>query len=140
MSDLSVAVQIGAAMLLSSAPAAPPPGGIGGLRDAKAPVAAQQGDLVTFHFIVVDPSGKEVANTERRGLPYSIVLGARPASAVWADALLGLKPGEERVVMLDSSRFGPAGVPPIVAPSMTLTARVRVLSISAVAGSGLGSK
>lgn len=140
MSDLSAAVQIGAAMLLSSTPGASAPDGIGGVRDAKPAFPARQGDLVTFHFVVVDPSGKEIANTERRGLPYSIVLGDRPASAVWAEALLGLKPGEERVVMLDSSRFGPAGVPPIVAPSVTLTARVKVLSISAVAGSGPGSK
>jgi hypothetical protein len=61
---------------------------------------ARQGDRVTVDFWIQDESGKEIANSQRRGIEHSFDIFGKPGDPLLSAATLGAKPGEERVVIL----------------------------------------
>jgi peptidylprolyl isomerase len=90
---------------------------------------AAPGFLVTVHFIVRDSAGREVANSERRGLPYTFEQGAR-GNDFWSRLAAGMRTGGERLVKLPAElAFGSGGVPPI-APPGSLEIRVKTLRVA----------
>lgn len=94
------------------------------------PNALRTGDRVTVHFIVRTAGGKEIANTYKRGLAYTVVFGDPAAGEFWKQALVGLKPGAEAIVAMPSEvLFGPQGVPPIVGPGIMLQATVKLVKV-----------
>ncbi|MBX3118815.1 MAG: FKBP-type peptidyl-prolyl cis-trans isomerase [Fimbriimonadaceae bacterium] len=87
----------------------------------------QPGDLVTIHFQVETAEGRELANTHKRGLPYSIEF--RVGDSFWATMLSGMRAGGERRLMLPSDvYFGENGVPGVVPSGTTLMAKIQVIS------------
>ncbi len=142
-SDLSVAIGIGLT-LLGAGPAME-----GGYRAAVAsPISVVDtkpgqgprvlpGDRVTFHFAVENESGREVANSEKRGLPYTLVYGDVGAGIVWVDVLGGVRQGSERLVSLPAEAvFGAAGVPPIFSATGNVRATIRVLRVVRASSAG----
>lgn len=61
---------------------------------------AKSGDRVTVDFWVQDASGKEIANSERRGISQTFSLLQTPADILLSNAAIGAKEGEERIVVL----------------------------------------
>lgn len=61
---------------------------------------SKSGDRVTLDFWIQDEGGKEIANSERRGLPQTLNLLATPGDYLLNNAALGAKQGEERIVVL----------------------------------------
>lgn len=89
--------------------------------------AIQPGDLVTVHFQVETADGKEIANTHKRGLPYSVEF--RMGESFWSAMLTGMRAGGERKVSLQSDLFfGEGGVTGIVPSGTMLMATVKVIS------------
>ena len=88
------------------------------------------GDLVTVHFIAATPKGKEIANSEKRGLPYKFVIGAPESPRYLQAAVEGMKAGGvRRVVLPPELAFGPKGAKPILAPNTDLVLHLRLLKV-----------
>ena len=67
------------------------------------------GDVVTFEFIASVATGKEIANTYKRGLPFT--LQADPKGEALSAALIGMRETGEREVAVI---FGGPGIPGVV--------------------------
>lgn len=92
--------------------------------------AVRDGDLVTMHVIAATPEGKEIANSEKRGLPLRFVLGNAETPGYLDLAVRGMALGAERKIILPPDlAFGANGEPPIIPPNATLVVRVRVIKI-----------
>ncbi len=89
--------------------------------------AIQPGDLVTVHFQVETSEGRELANTRKRGLPYSVEF--RLTDSFWSAMLTGMRAGGERKLALPSDLyFGQNGVSGVVPSGTTLLAKIQVVS------------
>lgn len=60
----------------------------------------REGDLITVDYRVEDASGKEIANSERRGLASTFVQGTPLADALLSASSREAREGEERWVVL----------------------------------------
>lgn len=61
---------------------------------------SKSGDLVTIDYWVQDSGGKEIANSERRGISQTFLLMGTPGDYLLTNAVLGARQGEERIVVL----------------------------------------
>lgn len=92
--------------------------------------AVQVGDVVTVNFEVRAKNGKELADTVKRGLPYSFVFGDTRGPAMWSDALRGMSAGGERwCVVAPDKAYGAGGLPPVVPPDASLYLHVWVVRV-----------
>jgi FKBP-type peptidyl-prolyl cis-trans isomerase len=92
---------------------------------------AANGDLVTVHFIAATSAGKEIGNSERRGLPYKFVVGDAKSPKYLDVSVRGMQVGGERRVTLPPAlAFGAKGAPPVVGPNATLVLTIKLLGIS----------
>lgn len=55
---------------------------------------ARPGDLVTVHLVAVDETGREVANTRRRGLSLTLLTPEPQWLDLWGALLPGVRPGD----------------------------------------------
>lgn len=85
----------------------------------------------TFHYEIVDGSGKVLASSERRGLPFTASPAGTGPEAALLSAMVGVKPGGRRRLLTDADALGVAG--DFFIPAGTpLEVRVRVLSVGGV--------
>ncbi len=90
----------------------------------------QTGQIATVQFEVSDKSGKELANTRKRGLPYSFVVGGIQTAPFWSLGLLGMKVGGCRILnSKPGAAYGPDGVPPVVAPNSDLVIKIELVEL-----------
>ncbi len=68
---------------------------------------AKTGDRVTIDYNIQDDSGKEIANSERRGIPYTFELFAPPGDTLLNGATLGAREGEERWLIFIAEEWHP---------------------------------
>ncbi len=88
------------------------------------------GQRVTVHFQVADPTGAELANSQRRGLPYTFPL-VEGSTDLFSRIVPGMKVGGKRRVRLGSADgFGAPGLPPIIPSNQSLVVVVTVLRVS----------
>ncbi len=88
------------------------------------------GDRVTVHFLVATPTGEELANSRKRGLPYTLVVTAEPNDLL-SRVVVGMRIGGSRFASLPPERaFGAAGLIPIVPPNATLEVTVNVVGVA----------
>ena len=91
-------------------------------------VTALAGDLVTVHFVVKTLEGKELANTVKRGMPYTVELGS--GSTLWITAVAGLRAGGIAKLRANTALFfGKGGVLPIVPPDTMIEAELTLVRI-----------
>ena len=94
------------------------------------PVGVQPGDRVTIHFLATLKDGRELADSERRALPLTFVVGGPPLVRGLDAVVRGMAVGETKTVELpETEAFGAEGVPPIVPAHATLVLRVRLLKV-----------
>lgn len=83
----------------------------------------QTGETAALHFQVRDRSGKVLADSERRGLPYRVRAGE---DDLLSRAALGLLPGEERVMVLDAESLRASQLDRVLGAQAPVEVRVRV--------------
>jgi FKBP-type peptidyl-prolyl cis-trans isomerase len=83
------------------------------------PVAS--GVNVRVHYIASLPNGAVLHDSHDSGLPSDIILGSTKTICGFERALLGMRPGEQRRVLVPwSLAFGESGRPPEVPPRTDL--------------------
>ena len=83
------------------------------------PVAS--GMTVRVHYVASLPDGTVVHDSHEGGLPSEIVLGSTKTFCGFERALLGMRPGEQRRVVVPwSLAFGDSGRPPEIPPRTDL--------------------
>ncbi|MCC7435301.1 MAG: FKBP-type peptidyl-prolyl cis-trans isomerase [Methanoregulaceae archaeon] len=88
------------------------------------------GDRVTIHFLATTPEGNELANSRKRGLPYTFVVTAEPYDLL-SRAAIGMRPGGIRLASFPPERaFGQTGLVPIVPPNATLQLTVNLIQVA----------
>jgi len=91
---------------------------------------AQTGLVATVHFEVHDKSGKELANTRKRGLAFSFGVGASDTAPFWSFGVVGMKTGGvRRLDVKPASAYGPVGVPPVVGPGSELSVTLELVEL-----------
>jgi hypothetical protein len=91
---------------------------------------AKSGDLVTVDYCIQDESGKEIANSERRGIPYTFELFATPGDLLLNGATLGARSGEERLLVFLAEEWHPEVGPfNLVRNPGPLLVRIRVARV-----------
>lgn len=91
---------------------------------------AAVGDRVTIHYVATLPDGRSLADSERRGLHYTFVVGFEPLVRPFDSLVRGMAVGDEKAADVASAdAFGAEGVPPIVPPQSELKVRLKVLRI-----------
>lgn len=92
--------------------------------------AVVAGDRVTIHFLVSTSTQSELANTRKRGLPYSFVVTAEPNDLL-SRVCLGMRPGGIRFATVPPGRaFGAAGLVPIIPTNATLELTVNLIQVA----------
>jgi FKBP-type peptidyl-prolyl cis-trans isomerase len=85
------------------------------------------GQLLTVHFIVSDEGGVELANSRKRGLPFTFKYAAA-GDDLFARIVPGMHVGGQRRVHLPAElAYGAAGLPPLVPANQPIVVVVTVL-------------
>ena len=88
---------------------------------------AREGGRITIEFMASTLRGRELANTEKRGLPYIFPFKKEPD--IWTRMVAGMKVRGTRLLMLTpEAAYGAKGVPGIVPPGEPLLVWVKVTS------------
>jgi hypothetical protein len=87
--------------------------------------------LATFHYEIVDGSGKVLASSERRGLPFTASPSGTGTEEALLTAMVGVRVGGRRRLLTDADALGVAGE--FFIPAGTpLEVRVRVLNVRTI--------
>ncbi|MCO5297867.1 MAG: FKBP-type peptidyl-prolyl cis-trans isomerase [Fimbriimonadaceae bacterium] len=112
-----------------------------GLPQAPQAPRVNLGDRVTIHFTASLTDGRNLADSERRGLPYTFVVGTEPLVRPFDLLVRGMAVGEEKVSdVAEEEAFGAGGVPPIVPPHAALKVRIKLLRLVRPAPPGVESR
>lgn len=107
MDFLSVALQCSFLPVVVSAPPTETMSAPGCIVQRGVGEPAKKGDLVTIDYSIQDETGKEIANSERRGIPYTFELSAAPGDALLNGATRGAREGEERLLVFIAQEWHP---------------------------------
>src|SRR5688500_5224866 len=92
-------------------------------------IAAKAGDVVTLHFVAKVEKGKELASTEKLGLPYRFRVGSGEVPVFFEVCVGGMRVGGERKAIVPPEYgYGPAAAA-IVPPKATLDVWVKLVKI-----------
>lgn len=92
--------------------------------------AAKVGTRVTVHFVVTAPDGSVVADSERRGLPFTFVVGEAPTMPLWERVVPWMRVGgTRRAVATPDLVAGPDGNLPAVPGDLPLTVTVTLIAV-----------
>lgn len=90
-------------------------------------VVCASGDIVTLDYRIEDESGKEIANSERRGLPSTVEIGGVNSDPLLSAAASGARLGEERwTILVVDDWYPPATSGSLMRASGAVLVRVRV--------------
>lgn len=88
------------------------------------------GDRVTVHFLVISQTKDELANSRKRGLPYSFVVSPEPTDLLSRIAL-GMRAGGSRLAPIPPDRaYGANGLVPIVPQNASLEITLNLISVA----------
>lgn len=85
-------------------------------------------DVVTVSYRAVDGLGRDVADSDRRGLPLTFQIGGPLTDPILEPAVRGLRPGGGQVVWIPADAGQDFGS--IVPPRTDLTLTLRLLEVS----------
>lgn len=85
------------------------------------------GQRLTVNFLVTDVAGSELANSKKRGLPYSFRF-EHSDSNLFCQLVNGMRVGGQRRVHIPAeAAFGANGLPPIIPGNVDLVVVVTVM-------------
>ncbi len=130
-----LALALAAALL---APAQPPGNAVRYLKPGSG-LPTRDGDLVTIHFTARAADGRILADSERRGLPYTFQLGKDAVMPVWPRLVRGMRVGAERRIIASPWLLaGVEGNPPVLPPNTGAEVTVRLVRIERPAAAPKG--
>jgi hypothetical protein len=77
------------------------------LLSAGSGLPCQSGDRLTVEYWIQDETGKEIANSERRGIPYTFELFGPTSDTLLSAGAVGATDGEERCLVLFKEEWYP---------------------------------
>lgn len=87
-----------------------------------------KGELVTIQFVVTGKGGREIANSRKRGLPFTLRIGMKGVDPLLDLVVRGMKPKAVRTATIIARvAYGPNGVPGVIPPNEKLTVVVELL-------------
>lgn len=90
-------------------------------------ISAGSGKRITIEFVATTLKGRELANTEKRGLPYIFPFQKNPD--MWTRLVEGMNVnGSRLVLLLPEVAYGAKGVPGLIPPGEPLLVWVRMTS------------
>ena len=94
--------------------------------------SAQNGDVVSVHYVGTLENGIKFDSSLDRGQPFSFTLGAGQVIKGWDLGVIGMKIGEKRKLIIPSDfAYGDAGIPQAGIPAKaTLIFEVELLAIN----------
>lgn len=88
----------------------------------------KDGDIVVIQFLVKKHGGETVADSKKRGLPYSMKIGEAGNDPLLDMVVKGMKVGAVRTGTVKAKdAYGPAGAPPIVSAADLLDITITLL-------------
>jgi len=97
------------------------------VKDPGSGVVCVPGDVVTIDYSIEDETGKELANSERRGLPSTVEIGGAYTDPLLSAATNGARLGEERWAILVVDDWYPQPSPgSLVRTTGTVLVRLKV--------------
>jgi FKBP-type peptidyl-prolyl cis-trans isomerase len=89
---------------------------------------SQSGDVVTIQFLVKRKNGPDLADSKKRGLPYTFKIG-EPGNDPLLDLVVkGMKVGAVRTATVRAvDAYGSEGAPPLIAGTDTLVVVITLL-------------
>ena len=94
-------------------------------------VSPKPGQNVTVHYTGTLENGKKFDSSVDRGQPYKFRLGVDPVIKGWLEALMTMKPGGKRRLIIPAELgYGTEGHPPDIPPNATLIFEVELLSVN----------
>ena len=100
--------------------------------------AIEDGDKVTIQYRVCDSAKRELANSMKRGMPFTLIFGGRNSDPLVSVALAGMHVGGSRYTVLPAESL-PAGIGSIVPPKTDLTVWVHVIAAKPLKGAKVES-
>ena len=98
----------------------------------------EDGDKVTIQYRVCNQYKKELANSMKRGMPYTLVVGDRNSDSLVSVTLAGMHVGGSRYTVLPAESL-PDGIGSIVPAKTDLTIWVHVIAAKSVKGAKVES-
>ncbi|MDC7218362.1 MAG: FKBP-type peptidyl-prolyl cis-trans isomerase [Spirochaetales bacterium] len=90
----------------------------------------QMGDTVSVHYTGALPNGTVFDSSVERGQPYSITIGTDSVIPGWLEAILAMKTGEVRTIVIPPElAYGERGAGEIIPPNSWLIFQIQLLAI-----------
>ena len=90
----------------------------------------EEGDKITIQYQVRDSLNRELANSTKRGLPYTLIVGTRNSDRLVSVALAGMHAGGMRTALVPADLI-PQGIGSIVPPKTDLHLWIYVIAAKA---------
>lgn len=88
------------------------------------------GNIVIAHYVGTLLNGKKFDSSVDRGMPLQFTVGVGQVIDGWDEALLDMKKGEKRTLIIPPDLgYKAAGSPPVIPPNSTLVFEVELLDI-----------
>lgn len=95
-----------------------------------APTGAVKGDVVQFHFLVKDMTGRTIADSDARGLPMTIRLGDPGNDPLLETVAFGVKKGDLKTETVNIEDVYPSPAMRTLVPKKgSLVVRLTILSV-----------
>jgi FKBP-type peptidyl-prolyl cis-trans isomerase len=89
---------------------------------------SKKGDIVTIQFLVTKKGGPDLADSKKRGLPYTFRIGDAGNDPLLDLVVKGMKIGAVRTAtVLGKDAYGPGGAPPVISANDTLIVTITLL-------------
>lgn len=96
------------------------------------------GQRLGVHYTGRLEDGTEFDSSHKRGVPFTLTLGAGEVIGGWEQGLAGMRVGGRRQLTIPPDLgYGPAGKPPAIPPNATLVFDIELLSADDGAASGV---